>query len=151
MRLTLYRKYRKANYTIGELYINGEYFCNTLEDTDRDLYQGMGTDYIREHKVWGETAIPYGTYKVTLEVISPKFSKKEVYKFCEGKLPRLLSVPAFDGVLIHIGNTASDSNGCILVGQNKEKGKVINSTATFKALYARLLQDPDNIEINISK
>ena len=79
-----------------------------------------------EAKVPGETAIPEGVYKVIVNR-SPKFGRE---------LPRLLDVPMFEGVLIHRGNTASDSAGCILVGENKEKGKVINSTSYEERLVA---------------
>ena len=122
MELRLERKYKKEKYTIGNLYINGKWFCNTMEDKDRGLYQAMPVDYIRQQKVYAETAIPYGRYEVTLKVQSPKFSKQIKYEKCKGYLPRLLDVPAFDGILIHIGNTAESSAGCILVGINKVKG-----------------------------
>ena len=86
----------------------------------------------------GATCIPSGRYQVTLGVKSPRFSKVAQYKACDGYLPRLLNVPAFDGVLIHIGNTARDTDGCILVGRNTIKGQVTNSTDTFWRLYERL-------------
>ncbi|MBR2016478.1 MAG: hypothetical protein IKA00_04145, partial [Prevotella sp.] len=88
----------------------------------------------------GATAIPVGTYRVTLAVKSPRFSQVAQYKFCNGYLPRLVNVPAYDGVLIHIGNTAKDTEGCILVGRNTIKGMVTNSRDTFLALYAELQQ-----------
>ncbi len=110
MKLTVRRNYKGEAYTIGALYIDGVYFCDTLEDRVRDL--------AKEAKVPGETAIPAGTYPVTVNR-SPKFGRD---------LPRLQNVPGFDGVLIHRGNTAADTAGCILVGENKVKGKVINST-----------------------
>ena len=71
-----------------------------------------------EAKVYGETCIPFGTYKIVVNM-SPKFKRE---------LPRLLDVPSFEGILIHRGNTAKDSAGCILVGENKAVGKVLNST-----------------------
>lgn len=131
---------KKSTYTIGKLYLNGVYFCDTLEDTDRGLTQGMPLQKIKDLKIKGATAIPKGKYKVTLNVVSPKFSKRATYQFCQGKLPRLLNVDGYEGVLIHIGNTAKDTEGCILVGQNKVVGQVINSTATFKKLYAEMLK-----------
>lgn len=140
MRLTLFRKYKKKDYTIGNLYVDGKFFCSTLEDTDRELYQGQGEKYILKHKVYGETAIPYGTYKITLDVVSPKFSKKAQYKQINGKLPRLLDVPGFDAVLLHIGNYPEDTQGCILVGENRVKGAVINSAKTFWTLYELMLK-----------
>lgn len=144
--LTLSRKYFLPKYTIGKLYINGKYFCDTLEDTDRKLYQGMQKKWISERKVYGETAIPYGTYKITMKVKSNKFQKYNQYQFCEGYLPRLIDVPAFEGVLIHIGNTPKDTLGCILVGENKVKGQVVNSTKCFKELYKILKEADDNSE-----
>jgi hypothetical protein len=131
---------KKSTYTIGKLYLNGVYFCDTLEDTDRELTQGMPLQKIKDLKIKGATAIPKGKYKVTMNVVSPKFSKRATYQFCQGKLPRLLNVDGYEGVLIHIGNTAKDTEGCILVGQNKVVGQVINSTVTFKKLYAEMLK-----------
>lgn len=131
---------KKSTYTIGKLYLNGVYFCDTLEDTDRGLYQGMPLEEIKKTKIYGATAIPKGKYRVVMNVVSPKFSKRATYNFCQGKLPRLLNVDGYEGVLIHIGNTAKDTAGCILVGQNKVVGQVINSTVTFKKLYAEMLK-----------
>lgn len=139
MELLLERKFKKSEYTIGRLYIDGKFFCNTMEDTDRGLTQTTPLDEIRRIKVYSKTAIPTGYYKITLDVVSPKYSKKQQYKAIDGKLPRLLDVPGFEGILIHIGNTASDSAGCILVGHNKARGQVINSTSTFNELYSLLL------------
>lgn len=99
-----------------------------------------------EKKVYAATAIPYGTYDITLKVQSPKYKDRAQYKFCDGYLPRLLNVPEFDGILIHIGNTAEDSAGCILVGENKEVGKVLNSTATFRRVYDMLKTASDRGE-----
>ena len=153
MKLTLNRIYRGPSYTIGKLYINNEYFCDTLEDTDRGLTDKMTLTEILKIKKPSETAIPSGTYNITLDVVSPRFSTKAFYRqVCNGKLPRLLNVKGFDGVLIHSGNTEKDSSGCILVGQNKVKGKVINSQETFKKLYKVLKDSWDkdkSITINI--
>lgn len=149
MKLTLKRIAKKSSYTIGKLYIDGVYECDTLEDTDRGLTQDMLLSEIKENKIKGVTAIPSGTYGITLNVISPKFSKRSQYKSIGGKLPRLLNVPGYEGVLIHIGNTAQDSEGCILVGQNSVVGKVLNSTATFNALYKKLKAAKDKITIEI--
>ncbi|MCQ2317836.1 MAG: DUF5675 family protein [Bacteroidales bacterium] len=117
MKMLLKRRFLGDNYTIGTLYIDGIRFCDTLEDKNRDVNKNGKFDK-GEKKVQGETCIPYGTYKVTLN-LSPRFKRP---------LPRLMDVPDFDGVLIHRGNTAKDTQGCILVGENKVKGKVINST-----------------------
>ena len=150
MELTLTRKYKKTDYTIGALSIDGVYFCDTLEDTDRGLTQTMSAEEIAAVKVYGATAIPSGTYTITLGVVSPKFSKSKQYEFCGGRLPRLLNVPGFDGVLIHIGNTDEDTSGCILVGWNVVAGRVIDSGVVFRAFYRRLEAADDGICITIT-
>lgn len=141
MELTIDRKWKKHSYTISNLYIDGKWFCNCLEDADRGLDDSMSIDRILELKKPTITAIPRGTYEITLDVVSPKYSKVQFYKdVCNGKVPRLKNVKGFDGILIHAGNTDKDSSGCLLVGVNKIKGQVINSKETFKTLY-KLLQD----------
>ena len=130
MDITVVRKYKKQSYTIGDLYINGEWFCSTLEDKDRGLTQNMPLDYIKKKKVYGETAIPTGKYIVVVNN-SPKFKRN---------LPRIQNVPGFDGIRIHRGNIANDSCGCILVGENKVVGKVINSTKYEKKLTQLLTE-----------
>ena len=149
MKLLLKRIARRDTYTIGRLYVDGKYFCDTLEDTDRGLSQELPVTVNRAKKRAGVTAIPVGTYRVTMGVKSPKFSKYAQYKFCDGKLPRLVNVPAFDGVLIHIGNTPKDTEGCILVGRNTQVGKVLESTATYRKLYAELQDAKDYIYITV--
>lgn len=134
MKLKLHRIALKETYTVGRLYVDGKYICDTIEDKVRDLNKNGRFDN-GEKKVYGETAIPYGTYPVTLKVQSQKFKGKSQYKFCDAYIPRLLNVNSFDGVLIHIGNTAKDSLGCILVGRNTIVGRVTDSTETFKNLY----------------
>ena len=138
MELRLKRIARRDTYTIGHLYIDGQLFCDTIEDTDRGLQQNLPLSVNQARKRKGITCIPVGRYQVTLGVKSPRFSQVAQYKACNGYLPRLLNVPAFEGVLIHIGNTARDTDGCILVGRNTIKGQVTNSTDTFWRLYERL-------------
>lgn len=143
MKLSLRRKFKGSKYTIGDLSIDGIFFCNTIEDTVRELPASC-SDTSRwvpcecNEKIDARTAIPTGTYKVTLEY-SPKFKRK---------MPYLHNVPHFLGILIHSGNTQEDSGGCIIVGENSVKGKVLNSRATFKKLYA-LLEKEDDITIEI--
>jgi hypothetical protein len=84
-----------------------------------------------------------------LDVVSNRFKDKAQYQFCKGFLPRLINVPAFEGVLIHIGNTPKDTEGCILVGENKVVGQVLNSTQTFRRLYDILKKATDYIYIDI--
>jgi hypothetical protein len=149
MNLLLKRRFKGESYTIGSLYIDGAYFCDTLEDKDRGLKQSMTLDEIKRLKIAGETAVPTGTYELTLNVVSPKYSTRDAYRFCGGKVPRLLNVKGYEGILIHIGNYARDTEGCILVGENKVKGQVINSTETFKRLYERLKEADGTIRIEI--
>ena len=149
MKITLIRSYNTDRYCIGHLYIDGKYFCDTLEDCDRGLDSSMPLKKLQSIKIKSRTAIPTGIYKVVLNVQSPRLSKKSQYKFCKGYVPRLLNVKGFDGVLIHIGNKAEDSLGCILVGENKVKGQVINSTSTFHRLYDILSKAKDDIVIEI--
>ena len=140
MKLLLKRIYRGQSYSIGHLYINGEYFCDTLEDTDRGLDDSMTLEHIKKLKIYCKTAIPTGTYNVTMNVKSPKYGKI---------MPRLLNVKGYEGVLIHSGNKAEDSCGCILVGENKVKGKVINSRIVFNKLFKILDDCKEDITIEI--
>lgn len=151
MKLTLKRIAKKDTYCIGKLYINGIYFADTIEDKDRGLKQSMSLSNIKKVKVQDKTAIPSGTYEIVLNVISPKYSKQDFYKNYAngGRVPRLLNVPGWEGVLIHAGNTAEDSSGCILVGQNKIVGQIINSKDTFKKLYKILQSANEKIFITI--
>ena len=133
------RRWKKSTYTIGILTVDGERFCESLEDRDRGLKQSDSPLWIVAKKVYGETAIPTGTYNVAMNVVSPKYSAVKWYKdLCGGKMPRLLDVPGFDGILIHPGNTALDSCGCILVGRNTKVGQVTQSRDTFKKLYRKM-------------
>ena len=146
MNLELKRIFKGENYTIGRLFIDGEYFCDTLEDPVRQL------DSIKD-KIYSKTAIPTGKYKVSMSVVSPKYSIRKSYNWCGGRLPRLLDVPFFEGILIHSGNTPDHTAGCILVGENKVKGQVINSMNTLKNLWVKLnVADEvgEEIWINIS-
>lgn len=151
MNLILNRKFKLEKYSIGKLYIDGRYFCDTLEDTDRGLTNKMSLSEIQRLKKKGITAIPLGTYEVTLKFYSPKFGAKSQYSFCGGMLPRLVNVPGYEGVLIHIGNYATDTEGCILVGRNTIKGAVTNSAATFRELYGILKEaDKRGEKINLT-
>lgn len=151
MKLTLKRIAKRNTYTIGRLFIDGVYFSDVLEDKDRGLKQSTPLNEIKKIKVQHETAIPTGTYEITLNVISPKFSQKQFYKDYAngGRLPRLINVPGFEGILVHAGNTDKDSSGCLLVGENKVVGKVLNSQETFKKLYKKLQSAKDKITIEI--
>ena len=150
MKLTLKRIALKPTYTIGKLYIDNHYFCDTLEDKVRDLNKDGDLNDAGEGKVYSSTAIPYGTYKVTMDVQSPKFSQRASYAWCKGYLPRLLNVPHFEGIMIHAGNTADHSSGCILCGENRVKGQVLNSMNTLKRLVG-ILKGADDITITIEQ
>lgn len=127
MELRLERLWCKKEYTVGRLYIDGELFCNTLEDKVADANRNGRFDG-HEKKVPGKTAIPYGTYKIFYGW-SPRFGRN---------LPRLLNVTAFDGILIHPGNTAEDSAGCILVGLNTAVGRLTQSRHYSNLLNERI-------------
>lgn len=124
MNIIIERRFKKATYTIGNLYVDGRFLCNTLEDKDRGLTDDMTLEEIKARKVYGKTAIPYGTYTVTY-TLSPKFGRL---------LPLVNSVKGFSGIRIHEGNTDADTLGCILVGKNDVKGQVTNSRNTMSKL-----------------
>ena len=145
MQILIQRHALKEGYTIGRMEINGKYFCDTLEDTDRGLRESMTEAEIATLKVKGATAIPTGTYRIDMQTRSPRFGRV---------LPRLLSVKGYAGVLIHSGNTAADTEGCILVGENRERGKVLNSRATLESLlvFLRAAQaEGEEIELTITR
>lgn len=141
MEIRVIRIALKDKYTIGKMYIDGRYFCDVLEDKVRDLNKNGEFDN-GEVKIANHTAIPYGTYEITMDVRSTKFSDFEKYPWAkeyDGYLPRLTNVPLFVGVLLHVGNLDVDSSGCLLVGENKLAGKVLNSTTTFRRLMNEYL------------
>jgi len=131
MKLTLQRYLFAEDYTMGLLFIDGIYFCDTVEDKFR------GND-LKGKKVYGETCIPYGVYTVKI-TYSPKYKKI---------MPQIMDVPYFTGVRIHAGNTAKDSSGCVIVGIKSENGKVLLSRKTYNALMKRL-ETANNIKVEI--
>ena len=139
MEILLQRVAKKDKYTIGKLYINDQYFCDTLEDTDRGLTYSMTEQQIKSKKVYGETAIPTGTYRIIISY-SNRFKKQ---------MPLLLNVPGFSGIRIHTGNTEKDSLGCILVGKNKAVGKVLESRDTYNKLFSILQKANEKETIKI--
>ena len=130
MEIRINRIARKEDYTIGKLYINGTYFCDTLEDTDRGLKSTMSEEEILSKKRKGITAIPTGEYDVIL-TFSPKFKRV---------LPLFLNVPGYQYIRVHHGNLPSSTDGCLLVGENKIKGQIVNSRATLEKLMSVLLE-----------
>ena len=132
MKLRLERIFKGENYTIGRLYIDDIYFCDTLEDTIRSIDEnGNG-------KVYGKTAIPSGKYNVIMSM-SDRFKRV---------LPLLQNVPHFEGIRIHSGNTADDTHGCILVGKNTEIGKV-TSSKIYETDLIKKLKGQKSIQIEI--
>lgn len=114
------RKYRKKEYTIGTLSINGQWICDTMEP--------HCINWQWEEKVPGKTAVCEGTYKIQMKH-SPKFKKK---------MPYLVDVPHFEGVMIHTGNLPKHTQGCILVGYNTVRGLVLKSREAFDKIMERI-------------
>lgn len=133
MEIVVKRIFTCKDYTIGRLFIDGAYYCDTLEDCDRGLDQGMTDEEIRRLKVYGKTAIPTGRYRVVL-TYSNRFRKV---------LPEILNVKGYSGVRIHTGNTPEDTLGCILVGRNTKKGMVTDSRKMFAPLLDRMKKAKD--------
>lgn len=147
MKILIDRKWKKETYTIGRLYVDGVLFCNSLEDKDRGLKQTDSLSTIQSKKVYAETAIPTGIYNVRMDIKSPKYSSYSWYKnLCGGYMPRLENVPGFSGILMHPGNTALDSSGCILVGKNTKVGQITDSKNTFSKLYKKMKKAYDKGE-----
>jgi len=140
MKLKVIREVKNDVCTIGSLFLNGEFFCYTLEDKDRGLKQSDSLLFINTKKIFGLTAIPSGLYKLIVNQ-SPKFKRM---------LPRILDIKGFNGVLLHRGNTADHSLGCILIGYKKGENSIFESTKAETDLVNRLLlhnQELHTIEI----
>ena len=137
MEILIKRTAKLNEYTIGNLYIDDQYLCNTLEDTDRGLKDNQSLLYIKAKKIFSKTAIPTGTYKVEL-TYSPRFKRI---------LPLIVGVKGFDGIRIHQGNFPKDTEGCILVGKNTFKGGISESKETLEKLLKKL---DGQKEINIT-
>lgn len=141
MRITLMRIANRPTYCIGKLYIDGVYFCDTIEDTDRGLDDSMTEAEIKKRKIKGETAIPTGLYNLYI-TWSPKYKKP---------MPLVDNVKGYSGIRIHSGNTAKDTEGCLIVGKNKEVGKVLESRVTYNALFKILNETNEKIIIEIRR
>jgi len=103
------------------------------------LKQSDTEESIRARKIAGETAIPTGAYEVAMNIVSPKYAAIASWKnFNGGKMPRVLNVKGFEGILIHPGNSALDSWGCLIPGENKQVGRVLNSRKVFEKLYRKM-------------
>ena len=140
MEIKVIRQSKKGLPTMGELFIDGEFFCYTLEDEDRGILQGMSLNRVKELKKYGDTCIGSGTYKVLLTG-SVKFKRV---------LPLLINVTGFEGIRIHRGNTKEHTLGCILVGYGTENYTVTHSRQCEIDLVKKL-SDIDNIQITLTK
>ena len=138
MKLTLKRIALRPTYTIGKLYIDDVYFCDTIEDTVRDINKNGKFDN-GEKKIHSKTAIPYGTYEIKW-TYSPRFKKYT---------PQLMNVPSFEGIRIHAGNTSADTEGCLILGENKQVGKVLNSRATINKFYPIIKEACSKVKVTI--
>lgn len=140
MKLLLERKHLKETYTIGDLSIDNKLYCNVLEDVVRDYNKDGDLSDDGENKVYGKTAIPYGVYDIVLKY-SPHFDRI---------MPYIENVPGFTNIMIHWGNDENDTLGCLIVGLNKVKGKVIESKKTFNELFERMCErESEGIQIEI--
>lgn len=128
MELKVKRRYKAETYTIGTMYVDGVRLCDTLEDKDRGLRQDMSLSQIKKQKVYGQTAIPTGRYRVR-SYYWPKYRQK---------YPLLEDVPGYTGILIHGGKNATATLGCILLGENRIKGGLVNSAKYVRDLTARI-------------
>ena len=135
MNFLLHRDARKPNYTIGKFSIDGSYLCDTIEDTDRFTTDPPNC----VEKIPGKTCIPKGRYKVILSW-SDRFNEL---------MPRILDVPCFDGILIHNGVDENSTEGCVIVGENTEVGKVTNSTFYFHKIKELLGATEEDVFITI--
>lgn len=138
MKIKLVRIAFKETYTIGKLYVDGVYECDVIEDKDRGLDDSMTVNEILKRKIKGQTAIPTGHYNIEI-TYSPKYKRM---------MPLLIGVKGFSGIRIHSGNTAKDTEGCLLVGKNKQVGMVLESRDTYQGLFA-MMQGEKNITIDI--
>lgn len=133
LHILITRNWRKTDYTVGRLYVNGTQLCNTMEDTDRRLFQGQPLSEILKIKVKGQTAIPTGTYRIRVTE-SPKFKRP---------LIEVVDVPGFSGIRIHALNCAEESEGCIGPGLNTAPGRVTDSRKYENILTDMVAKEPE--------
>lgn len=142
MRITLIRIANRPTYCIGKLYVDGKYFCDTIEDTDRGLSDEMDEKDILKQKIKGQTAIPTGIYHIYL-TYSPKYKKI---------MPLIANVKGYQGIRIHSGNTSKDTEGCLILGKNTKVGMVTESRKMFNAFFRLLMQaEQSKIIIDIQR
>lgn len=128
MEITVNRKVKTKVSTISDVLIDGEFYCYGLEDTDRGLSNDMPIEEIKKKKVFAQTAIPTGRYEVIIS-FSNRFQQY---------MPLLLNVPGFEGVRIHPGNTAANTEGCLLLGQTVGADFVGNSRLAYRSFMPKL-------------
>lgn len=133
LHILITRNWRKTDYTVGRLYVNGMQLCNSIEDTDRRLFQGQPLSEILKIKVKGKTAIPTGTYRIRVTE-SPKFKRP---------LIEVVDVPGFSGIRIHALNSAEESEGCIGPGLNTAPGRVTDSRKYENILTDMVAKEPE--------
>ena len=136
--INVVRKWLTDDSSIGEMYIDNDFICYTLEDKDRQ------TEEATARKIKGKTAIPTGRYQV-IRTMSPRFKKI---------LPRLANVSGFEGILIHPGNTDKDTEGCILVGMTKGHdfvGKSRDAFSVVDAIIKNALDRDQKVTIEVSR
>jgi hypothetical protein len=143
------------NFTVGKLYIDDVFYCNTLEDKDRGLRQDMPLATINSIKVPAKTCIPSGTYKISLDIKSPSFSQKDWYvkNINGGRLPYLLNVPGYTHILLHGGKTVDNTEGCLLTGIYANNGQLkdyASSRQKLKDVFDAIKNYKD-IEITIKR
>lgn len=144
---------RELNYCVGNIYLNGRKVCNSMEPADWGLKSSMSVEEIKAIKAShtdAPIAIPIGTYRVVLDIVSPKYKNVPFYNnLCNGgRVPRLFNVKGFDGVLIHAGSIAgkygqTDTLACLLPGDNIKTGMVLNSRIRFEQIYKEMLKYKD--------
>lgn len=150
MEILVYRKWPKVGYCVGRIFIDGQLYGNTLEDEDRGLSDAMEESTIRNRKIYGKTAIPRGRYRIDMDTVSPKFSKKKFYMdVCQGKLPRIKNVKGFEGILLHVADGPKGAElleGCIGVGWNRVKGQLCDGRDVFTKIYGLMKEAHDRGE-----
>lgn len=129
MRVKVIRYNDTGNETLGLLYINGKYKCFTLEDEHRDV------------KVFGETRIPNGIYRLGIRTVGGFHARyTERFEWHKGMI-EVLNVPNFKHILIHVGNIDSDTSGCLLVGELATKTTLGNSVKAYREIYEHIIEE----------
>lgn len=137
MKIIIDRVYKYPKYTVGEAYVNGDFYCYSLEDVDRGLHVDMPKRYFDDIKVLGETAIPTGTYEVIID-FSKKFQKWMPHVMWRNKNDKLVEVPGFSGIRLHSLASSKDTLGCIGFGDWKGGDRLYGSPAITSNLVDKI-------------